>query len=222
MRDLIAGHARSACKSHGQFGDALRVAFGLLVAQIHRARPALDCGIVRQPQLGVRTLQVAEEMRVIERDGRLARQRFEEVTPFDVDRDRRAMEHLEHAHQPALGDQRDPGIGHERFGSQKPRSHEARGAALAEIRHQHKTPLEPGLPGVSLAQPQPALLDLTASEAASRGVLERLKAFVEEQDRSGIHGQLRDDLIEQDVERQSDVQVRRDHHVDRAQCFQSL
>ena len=78
-------------------GDALAVPFGFFVAQIERARPTFERGIIGQHQLVVGTLHFAEQTRVINGDGCLSRQRFQKFQLLFIQAQQGTMPHFQHA-----------------------------------------------------------------------------------------------------------------------------
>ncbi len=60
-----------------EFGHAAGVTFGLLVAQVHRTRPAFNGGIVGDRHFLIRSLHVLEHLGVIHGNGCLPAEGFE-------------------------------------------------------------------------------------------------------------------------------------------------
>ena len=99
----VGAHLAASCQR--QFGHALAVALGLVIAQIQRLRPAFNGGVVGHLQFHVRLLQIHEEMGLAHRDCRLACQRLEEIDPILTRVQRLVQKYLQRALDFILGDQ---------------------------------------------------------------------------------------------------------------------
>ena len=76
-----------------------------------------------------------------------------------------------------------------------------------------------GTAGVALPETQVCLLHGTGAKAPPGGVGKRTRLPVKQQDARGIRLQLHGGLIEDDVERQVQIEAGRDRHVDSVQCL---
>ncbi len=107
LDDLVLADTHRPGEPDRHLGDPPAMPFGLLIAEIQGMRPALDRGVVGEGQLGIRPAQPFVEADIFHRNGRLAREQFQEVGPLLIDHERGTMEDLEDPLHLALGQQRD-------------------------------------------------------------------------------------------------------------------
>ena len=98
--------------AYRHLGYALAVALGFFVAQVQRARPAFDRGVVGQGQVHIRALQAFKQLGIVNGNRRLPRQVLEKVQPFCVRVEQGVMENFQHAHDLAFRNERHAIVGH--------------------------------------------------------------------------------------------------------------
>ncbi len=99
VHQVLGVHPQALRHPDGQLGDPLGVPGGLLVLEVERVRPTLDRAVVRKLQFDVRALQRAEQLRALDRDRPLVRERLEELEPLAIGHERAAGVQLDHALQ---------------------------------------------------------------------------------------------------------------------------
>ncbi len=82
VHEFLLGYTHRTGDVHRHLGNALAVAFGLLVAQVEGAGPALDGGVVSLEQGDVSTLQVVKQGSVVNGDGSLPGQGLQKSQPL--------------------------------------------------------------------------------------------------------------------------------------------
>jgi hypothetical protein len=117
MHQFVFAHADCPGQVQGHFGHTLRVTLCFLIAQIQRARPAFDGGIVRGGQFLVAGLQILDQRGDVNCNGSLGCQRFQKIHHVQAQLDRRFLVHFQHAGHLILGYQWDGVINHKSLGN---------------------------------------------------------------------------------------------------------
>ena len=115
LHAILFAYAHCLRQFEGQVCHSLSVSLGLFIAQIKRVGPAFERGLVGETKFDVRALEVFEERGAIEGKRSLPGERFEEIHPFRVGDQWRAIERLQHAFDLPFRDQRHAVIAYEAF-----------------------------------------------------------------------------------------------------------
>ena len=115
LHQLRVTQAEQSSQLDSQGRHALRVPFGLVVAQFQCPRPAFDGGIVCRRKLPVGTLQIIEQGDVVDGNGSLGGKGFQEVHPFFITHGPCTMKNFKHTHYLSFRNQRHSMVADEVF-----------------------------------------------------------------------------------------------------------
>ena len=180
----IAG-PHQARQIEGQLGHALGVTLGFLVAQLEGVRPTFQGSVVSQGKLQVRALQPFEQAGVIDGNGSLGRESFQEIQPLRVRRQAAALKYFQYPFNLAFGHQGSNLMGneilvHQQAGprtGRKSRRHLGESEDLAGKR---------GGACLAATQPHQGMLDAFGAEAPAGSIFQGFIVRSEQEDISGV------------------------------------
>ena len=82
VNPLLDGDIHLLHQLHGELCHPVGVPFGFDVAQFQRPRPPFNRGVIGQAELGIRALELIEELKIVQRQRQAGGDGFNEREPF--------------------------------------------------------------------------------------------------------------------------------------------
>ena len=195
VRQFRFRHAHAPRQFHHQPRHIVAVTLRLGIADLKQARPTLDGIVVSNCQVRIGALQLLEQVRVVNRNRRLARQGFHKISPFQVRIEAFAEIQFQYAlHLPAR-DQRHGIDAYKALPRDPLRMREAQ-AGRAQVGDADHGPLQGRAPGRVLPDHQIDAAGPRPTETAPGGVLQKVKVGIDQKNIRGIHMQMGGHLLE--------------------------